>query len=77
MDAEGRARRVRSFVFGGLVGASAVLAAARGARRRSRRRGAPAGLAAFEGAPCFREHLEAGGSELPGDAARPPESPPL
>jgi hypothetical protein len=57
MDAEGRSGRLRTFVLGGLVGASAVLAAAR------RRRGAPkrpprAGLAAFEDAPCYRELVE-------------------
>jgi hypothetical protein len=48
---------MRTFVLGGLVGASAVLAAVR------RRRGAPArpvqaGLAAFEDAPCYRETVE-------------------
>ncbi len=56
MDAEGRANRLRSFVLGGLVGASAVLAAIRRDRRRRSDAGAePAGLAAFEGAPCYRE----------------------
>ena len=54
VDEERRARRIGSFLFGGLVGASAVLAAARGGRRR-RARVNPAGLAAFEDAPCFRE----------------------
>jgi hypothetical protein len=59
MDGEGRAGRLRSFALGGLVGASAVIAAAR--RRRPRRRSSrqtPAGLAAFEGAPCYREIVE-------------------
>jgi hypothetical protein len=54
---ERRAKRLRSFLVGGLVGASAVIAAA----RRRRGRGAPrhaAGLAAFEDAPCFRETIE-------------------
>jgi hypothetical protein len=44
-------------VLGGLVGASAALAAGRRRRRRAERQ-CPAGLAAFEGAPCFRETLE-------------------
>jgi hypothetical protein len=54
---ERRAERFRSFLFGGLVGASAVIAAA----RRRRLRGVPrhaAGLAAFEDAPCYRETIE-------------------
>jgi hypothetical protein len=56
MDGEPRGQRLRSFLLGGLVGASAVLAAAR--RRRPRARRTPPGLAAFEDAPCFRETLE-------------------
>lgn len=56
MDEAGRRGRLRSFLLGGLVGASAVLAAAR--RKRPRERRAPAGLAAFEDAPCYRETLE-------------------
>lgn len=56
MDGEGRRGRVRSFLLGGVVGASAVLAAAR--RRQPRRRRTPAGLAAFEAAPCYEETLE-------------------
>ncbi len=51
----GSSGRLRSFVLGGVVGASAAIAAA---RRRRRRREAPAGLAAFEGAPCYRELAE-------------------
>jgi len=62
MDGEGRSGRVRSFLIGGLVGASAAAATARRrralAKRRRERLETPAGLAAFEGAPCFRE-LEA------------------
>jgi hypothetical protein len=59
MDGEQRRGRLSSFVVGGLVGASAALAAA----RRSRRRGTPPrrtpqGLEAFEGAPCYREVVE-------------------
>lgn len=53
-----RRGRLRSFVLGGLVGASAAVAAARRKRPQPRRRDAPAGLAAFEGAPCYRETVE-------------------
>jgi hypothetical protein len=56
MDAQGRGRRLRTFVLGSLVGASAVLAAAR--RRRGAARPPRAGLAAFEDAPCYRELVE-------------------
>jgi len=56
MDGQAHARRLRSFVLGGVVGASAALSVAR--RRRRRRRRPPAGLAAFEGAPCYQETLE-------------------
>jgi hypothetical protein len=58
MDEERRGRRLRSFALGSLVGASAVLAAARRKRPRRPRREAPGGLAAFEGAPCYREVVE-------------------
>ena len=59
MDGEGRAQRLRSFVLGGVVGASAVIAAARRNRPRRRpQRQTPVGLAAFEGAPCYREIVE-------------------
>jgi hypothetical protein len=54
MDGSSRRERLRSFALGSLLGASAALAAARRSRPRERRR-APAGLAAFEGAPCYRE----------------------
>ncbi len=56
MDGEGRRGRFRSFLLGGLVGASAALAAAR--RQRPRRRRTPVGLAAFEEAPCYEETVE-------------------
>jgi hypothetical protein len=57
MDGERRAQRLRSFLLGGVVGASAALAAAR-RRRPPRRRTTPAGLAAFEDAPCYRETVD-------------------
>jgi len=50
--------RARSFLLGGIVGASAVVAARRRRRRVLKRRQTPAGLAAFEGAPCYRELVE-------------------
>jgi hypothetical protein len=56
MDLESQSGRLRSFVIGGLVGASAVLAAAR--RKRPRPRPTQPGLAAFEDAPCYRETRE-------------------
>jgi hypothetical protein len=47
--------RLRSFLIGGVVGASAVVATARRRRRQPPQRQLPGGLAAFEQAPCFRE----------------------
>ncbi|HUJ54732.1 MAG TPA: hypothetical protein VLW49_01955 [Gaiellaceae bacterium] len=62
MEGDGRRARARDFLIGGLVGASAAVAAARRRRtlrrRREERLELPAGLAAFEGAPCFEELLE-------------------
>jgi hypothetical protein len=57
-DDDKRSERLRSFMYGALLGASAAVAAAR--RRRPKRavRLTPAGLAAFEDAPCYRETLE-------------------
>jgi hypothetical protein len=57
MDGEERRGRLRSFVIGGVVGASAALAAGRRRRKRPARR-TPVGLAAFEDAPCYRELIE-------------------
>ena len=55
-DSAARRKRLRSFAIGGLLGAAGALATARRASQRSRRpRNAPAGLAAFEDAPCFLE----------------------
>jgi hypothetical protein len=58
MDGEERGGRLRSFVFGGVVGASAVLAALRRSKHKPAPRQTPAGLAAFEEAPCYRELVE-------------------
>jgi hypothetical protein len=61
MDADDRLVRARSFLIGGVLGASAALATARRRREVVRRRRDrmlhPAGLAAFEAAPCYRELL--------------------
>ena len=48
----------RTFVLGGLVGASAAVAAVNRRRRVQRRRSRARGLAAFESAPCYLELLE-------------------
>jgi hypothetical protein len=60
-----RSRKMRSFVIGGLLGASAATAAARRLRPRPRRRETPAGLGAFESAPCYRELSERRRSDGP------------
>ena len=57
-------RKMRTFVIGGLVGASAA-AAARRLRPRRPRRETPAGLGAFESAPCYREVSERRRNEGP------------
>jgi hypothetical protein len=59
MDGE-RGKRFRSFLLGGLVGSLAGVAAAGRMRmkQRPRTRRTPAGLAAFEQAPCFEELVE-------------------
>jgi hypothetical protein len=62
MQGDARRGRARDFLLGGLVGGAAAVAAARRRRalrrRREQRLERPAGLAAFEGAPCFEELLE-------------------
>jgi len=62
MDSGRTSARARDFLLGGLVGASAAVAAAGRRRmvkrRREQRLEQPAGLAAFEGAPCFEELRE-------------------
>jgi hypothetical protein len=68
MDGERTGTKLHSFVLGGLVGASAALAAARRRRPGRRRPPGPVGLAAFEDAPCYRELVE---EEDRAAAARP------
>jgi hypothetical protein len=60
VDSERRRTRFRSFVLGGLVGSAAGVAAAGRVRvrRRAAQRPTPAGLAAFEQAPCFQELVD-------------------
>jgi hypothetical protein len=58
MDGDAQRGRLRTFVLGGLVGASAVLAAARRRRAGAAKRPPRAGLAAFEDAPCYLELVE-------------------
>ncbi|MEP7224595.1 MAG: hypothetical protein ABI783_06530 [Actinomycetota bacterium] len=58
MDGEQRRGSFRSFALGGLVGASAAIAALARRRRLERRRSRARGLAAFETAPCYLELLE-------------------
>jgi hypothetical protein len=49
---------LRTFALGGVIGASAAVAAMARRRRIARRRGRPRGLAAFESAPCYQELLD-------------------
>ena len=75
----GRRARLRSFALGGAVGIAGTAAAVSRLRRPSRRpRDAPAGLAAFEDAPCFLELIEQeaqayreGGGEIDTDRSKP------
>lgn len=62
-----RGKRVRTFLLAGLVGSMAGLAAAgrMRVRTRPRRRDTPAGLAAFEEAPCYEELVERETRERP------------
>src|SRR5512133_3399959 len=65
MDGEQRGGKLGSFVVGGVLGASAALAAARRRRRLSQPdRPVFQGLEAFEGAPCYREIVEKERDEL-------------
>jgi hypothetical protein len=58
VDGGERRGRLRTFLLGGVVGASAAVAAVNRRRRVQRRRGRPRGLAAFESAPCYLELLD-------------------
>jgi hypothetical protein len=58
VDGTERRGGFRAFVLGGLLGASAAVAALDRRRRVQRRRGRPRGLAAFESAPCYLELIE-------------------
>ena len=62
VEERGRRGRLRSFVIGGLLGASAVVATGRRPRRKRSSRETPTGLAAFESAPCYRELVEREGA---------------
>jgi hypothetical protein len=55
-----RGKRLRSFLIGGLLGSVAGVVAAGRVRVRTRpaKRATPAGLAAFEQAPCYDELVE-------------------
>jgi hypothetical protein len=55
MEDGNRRARLRSFAIGGVVGAAGAMAAVSRSRRRTRDK--PRGLAAFEDAPCFLEHV--------------------
>jgi hypothetical protein len=54
----GGGSKLRSFLLGGIVGGAAAVAAGRIRSRRRTGRATPHGLAAFERAPCFEEHLD-------------------
>ena len=55
MDGADRRSKLRSFAIGGLVGAAGALATVRRASRARTARRGPAGLAAFDDAPCYLE----------------------
>jgi len=59
VDGDRRRRNYRSFLIGGLLGSVAGLAAAGRMKVKTRpKRTTPAGLAAFEQAPCYGELTE-------------------
>ena len=64
MDGEERRSRFRSFLLGGVLGASAAIATGRRLSPRGKRRQTPRGLAAFEEAPCYREVVEREGGSI-------------
>ena len=57
MEPQEKGGRLGTFVIGGVVGVVGAVAALRRKRPRARRDG-PAGLGAFEGAPCYHEVVE-------------------
>ena len=65
MEEDRKRDRLRSFVIGGIVGAGAVLATRR-KQPKTPLRITPAGLAAFEDAPCYRELVESERSGVDG-----------
>ena len=67
-----RARRLGSFLVGGVVGGVAALVAAGRMRVKEAPPERPAGdgLAAFEGAPCYRELVEREDAERGDDGGR-------
>ncbi len=71
MDTD-RGRRLGSFLVGGLLGSVAGLVAAGRMRVKDVPRERPdgEGLAAFEGAPCYRELVERDASGEGDDAGR-------
>jgi hypothetical protein len=69
MDGPRRRSPLRSFALGSLVGAAGAIAAVRRVRRtQGRATSSPAGLAAFEEAPCFLEQ-DGGVSEAANEPA--------
>jgi hypothetical protein len=58
MDEGERRGRVRDVLLGGVLGASAAIAAARRRRAVAGARRTSMGLTAFEDAPCHRETVE-------------------
>jgi hypothetical protein len=64
MDGEEGRNRLKTFLLGGLVGASAVLAAVKRRPAEVETR-PPRGLAAFEDAPCYREQAAQDESRQP------------
>jgi hypothetical protein len=55
----GGGSRLRPFLLGGILGGVAAVVAGRMREQRRAARTAPAGLAAFERAPCYQELVEA------------------
>lgn len=75
---QGKRARLRSFVLGGIVGVGTLATARRLSRPVTAPGEVPAGLAAFEDAPCFLELVEregegyrAGGGEIDNGRSKP------